>query len=145
VTGHEAALSALFAVIVTGIPAGHTVMRATGTPDATPFDKASVLLHDGACIEAEPILSPLCYEIVWQADVTVDAEIPAARRAAEDAIATCLIADPTLGGAVDWAEIGMPETAVEAAVSLDGQGQQPPLYAIQVPIRLHYVAASPLG
>ncbi len=137
-------MGALLAVLQAGL-LGHSVLRATGTPEPIPGGQALILLHEGSCEAAEPLLSPLRYEIIWNAPVTIDADTAAIRDAAVEALATLLVTDPTLIGAVDWAEIGMPEAEVMAAPSLEGLGQQPPVFSISIPIRLHYLADSPAG
>jgi hypothetical protein len=142
---HAAALDALAQSLIAGVGAPHLVVRATGTPETIPSGGALVTIHKGACEQAEPMLSPLRYEIIWASAVTVDAGSDAARDAAMGLIAARLLADPNLGGAVDWAEAGMPETEVAAQPSIEGMGQQPPIFAATLPIRLHYVADSPAG
>ncbi len=144
-TQHAAALDALEQSLLTALAAPHLVQRATGTPEAIPAGGALVTIHKGACDQAEPLLSPLRYEIIWAAVITVDAGADVTGDAAVAAIAARLLADPTLGGAVDWAEMGMPETEVAAQPSLEGMGQQPPIFAVTLPVRLHYVADSPAG
>lgn len=142
---HAAALDALVQSLLAGVGAPHVVLRATGTPETIPPGGALVTIHKGACEQADPLLSPLRYEIVWAAAITIDAATDAARDAAQDLIAARLLADPNLGGAVDWAEAGMPETEVAAQPAMDGMGQQPPVFAATLPVRLHYVADSPAG
>jgi hypothetical protein len=139
------ALAALLTVITAALAAPASVTRATGTPEAIPSDGALVTIHEGACEAAEPLLSPLRYEIIWSAPVTVDADSLAIRDAAIEAIAAALVASPTLDGAVDWAEMGMPEAEVVSSPAMDGMGQQPPIFAVNMPVRLHYVATSPAG
>lgn len=143
-TTRHSALEALTAALVAALP-GHTVQRATGTPEAIPFGAALVTIHEGACEQAEPILSPLQYEIIWLSPVTIDADTDAVRDDVVGAMAAQLVANPTLDAAVDWAEIGMPEAEVASTPSLEGQGQQPPIFAYSLPVRLHYVADSPAG
>lgn len=138
----EDALTALLVAVRGVLPSG-TVLRSTGTPEAIPAGASLVTVHEGACEAAEPILSPLSYEIIWTAPLTVDADTSASRGLAADAIAGVLISNPTLSGAVDWAEMGMPEGEVVSSPSMDGQ--QPPIFSITLPIRLHYVATSPAG
>lgn len=137
-------MAALLALLQGGL-AGHRVLRATGTPETIPNGQALVILHDGNCEAAEPLLSPLRYEIIWNAPVTIDADTASIRDAAVDALAALLVANPTLGGVVDWAEIGLPEAEVMSAPSLEGMGQQPPVFSISTPVRLHYLADSPAG
>ena len=143
-TQREAAMAALLAVLQTGL-VGHSVLRATGTPEPIPGGQALIILHEGSCEAAEPLLSPLRYEIIWNAPVTIDADTAAIREGAVGALAALLLADPILSGGVDWAEIGAPEAEVISGPSLDGQGQQPPVFSISIPIRLHYLADSPAG
>lgn len=142
---HAAALTALAASLATVIAAPHVLVRSAGTPETIPATGALVTIHKGACEQAEPMLSPLRYEVIWAAAVTVDAGSDARRTTAMDLITSRLLADPTLGGAVDWAEMGMAETEVAAQPSLEGMGQQPPIFAATLPVRLHYVADSPAG
>ncbi|MBX9752176.1 MAG: hypothetical protein K5Q68_21485 [Roseococcus sp.] len=139
------AIAALLASLQVGMPAGHLLTRATGTPETIPPGYALVTIHQGACEAAEPILSPLQYEIIWVALITIDAESDAVRDTAMQIIGARLLADPTLGGAVDWAEMALPETEVAASPALDGMGQQPPIFAATLPVRLHYLADSPAG
>jgi len=143
-TQRETAMTALLAVLHAGL-SGHSVMRSTGTPQSIPTGQALLILHDGSCEAAEPLLSPLRYEIVWQAAITIDADTAGPRDSAVETLAALLLANPTLGGAVDWAEIGMPEAEVMSSPSLEGHGQQPPVFSISIPIRLHYLADSPAG
>ena len=140
----EIAMAGLLSVLQSGL-AGHTVTRSTGTPEPIPSGNALVILHDGNCEAAEPLLSPLRYEIIWNAPVTIDANTAPIRDAAVDALASLLVATATLNGAVDWAEVGLPEAEVMFSPSLEGLGQQPPVFTISIPIRLHYVADSPVG
>lgn len=142
---HTAALDALVASLATVLGSPHLLVRATGTPESMPAAGALVTIHKGACEQAEPMLSPLRYEIIWAAAVTVDAASDAMRDTAIGLIAARLLDDPTLGGAVDWAEMGMAETEVAAMPSLEGMGQQPPIFAATLPVRLHYLADSPAG
>ena len=137
-------MGALLAVLQGGL-VGHSVLRSTGTPEPIPSGQALILLHEGSCEAAEPLLSPLRYEIVWSAPVTIDADTAAIRDGAVETLAALLVATPTLSGAADWAEIGMPEAEVMASPSLEGLGQQPPVFSISIPIRLHSVADSPAG
>lgn len=137
-------MAALLALLQSGL-AGHSVLRTTGTPEPIPSGQALVILHDGSCEAAEPLLSPLRYETIWNAPVTIDADTASIRDAAVDALASLLVAHANLDGAVDWAEIGLPEAEVMSAPSLEGHGQQPPVFSISIPIRLHYLADSPAG
>lgn len=137
-------MAALLSVLQMGL-SGHRVVRATGTPEAIPSGFGLILLHDGSCEAAEPLLSPLRYEIIWNVPVTIDADTASIRDPAAEAMAALVVANPTLGGTVDWAEIGLPEAEVMSAPSLEGMGQQPPVFSISIPIRLHYLADSPAG
>lgn len=142
-SGRADAIAALLAVIDAALGSPTRVIRATGTPEIIPSGGALVTIHEGACEAAEPLLSPLRYEIIWSAPVTVDADSQAVRDAAMASIAAVLVSDPTLGGVVDWAEMAMPEADVASAPAMDGMGQQPPIFAVTLPVRLHYVADSP--
>jgi hypothetical protein len=142
---HAVALQALAASLLLALTLPHRLVRASGTPETIPQDGALVTLHKGGCDAAEPMLSPLRYEIIWATLITVDADTEAARDAAIDAVAARLLADPTLSSVVDWAEMAMPETEVSSSPALDGMGQQPPIFAATLPVRLHYVADSPAG
>jgi hypothetical protein len=142
---HAAALDALAATLAIALPLPQRLVRATGTPETIPDGGALVTLHKGACEAAEPMLSPLRYEIIWAALITIDADTEAARDAAIDAVSARLLADPTLSSVVDWAEMAMPETEVSSSPAVDGMGQQPPIFAATLPVRLHYVADSPAG
>ena len=135
-------MATLLAVLQGGL-ASHRVLRATGTPEPVPSGFALILLHDGSCEAAEPLLSPLHYEIIWNAPVTIDVDTAAVRDGAVEALSSLLVGDPSLGGTLDWAEIGLPEAEVMSTPSLEGQ--QPPVFSISIPIRLHYLANSPVG
>ena len=137
-------MTALLAVLQAGL-LGHSVLRSTGTPQSIPTGQTLLILHDGSCEAAEPLLSPLRYEIVWQAAITIDADTTATRDSAVETLAALLTANPTLAGSVDWVEIGMPEAEVVSTPSLEGMGQQPPVFAVSIPLRLHYVANTPAG
>lgn len=144
-TTRGTAVTALQTSLSSVLTGGYVLTRATGTPEIIPSGLALVTVHDGSCEAAEPLLSPMRYEVIWASAVTVDAATDAALDAAVALIAARLIADPTLSGAVDWAEMGMPETEVVSNPALDGMGQQPPIFAATLPVRLHYVADSPAG
>lgn len=143
-TKRETALQALRTSLAAGMP-GHSVQRHGGLPLEIPAGFALVTVHDGSCEAAEVLLSPLQYEIAWLAPVTIEADTGAFRDGAAELLAARLVADPTLGGAVDWAEVGAPEAEVVALPALDTGGQQPPVFALSVPVRLHFVASSPAG
>lgn len=141
-TTHAEALGALFTTLKGCLPIGATLIRANGAPQSIPPAGILVQLHTGACEEAEPILSPLQYAVVWGAMLTVDATSEALRAAAMLALSARISANRTLGDVIDFIEIGLPETEVNADPKPDG-GQQPPIYAAKIPLRLSYTAPSP--
>lgn len=141
-TTHAEALAALFTTLKGCLPLGATLIRANGIPQSIPPAGMLVQLHTGGCEEAEPILSPLQYAVVWGAVLTVDASTEALRAAAMAALSARISANRTLGGVVDFIEIGMPETEVNSDPKPDG-GQQPPIHSAKIPLRLSYTAPSP--
>jgi hypothetical protein len=76
-----------------------------------------VCLFDGEAVEETPIISPLSYIIRWRADVEIHVagETATARAAALDSILVPLCAaladNRTLGGAVEWLDIGAVQLA----------------------------------
>ncbi|WP_316979966.1 hypothetical protein [Shumkonia mesophila] len=104
-----------------------------------------VSLRDGDPGEPEVYLSPPAYAFAHEAEVIVQyqASTAATRDAWIDAllrdVGDALAADPTLGGAVEMASPGAPDTMdepVEGAAAIK---------AVRVPVVLDYVTDSPLG
>lgn len=138
----EAALKALRAALE-GIGPEVTVRRNPATDEGAP---PLIVIRDGDPGEAEYYIGaarPYGYEHEVPLTVVVKGADDAARTTALDAllqqIGAALEADPTLGGAVEHAEAGEPDTDVEP---VDG-GKA--LAAALVPVTLSYTTTSPLG
>ncbi|WP_339774228.1 hypothetical protein [uncultured Thalassospira sp.] len=137
----EAALKALFAAIQ-GV-AGPDVKRNEPEPDDIP-DGGLVNLGDGT-FTADPVLSPLRYEISHRAEimVLVQGNDAVTRDAQFDAIlvalAAAIDADPTLGGVVDFAACDVPEIIDEP---IEGAAT---IKAGTVPVVMDYTAPTALG
>ena len=136
-TARETAITALLAV-VQGLP-GITAARNAAWPERVP-PGGLVVVRDGETIEEEAMLSPLAYGIVHRADVEVFADGEAARDAIISEIAAAIAADRTIGGVVEWAEVGSPDfdtIAPEGSVAVA---------AATVPVRLMFtVLGDPAG
>lgn len=119
---------------------GPTVARGGARPVSVPAG-GLVILRDGELGEPEVTLGPVSY--LWhhraQLEVLItedDAQtLDALLRAVGDAIA----ADPTLGGAVDWAEPSAPETE---DLAVEGSAE---IRAALVTVTLVYPSTTPLG
>jgi hypothetical protein len=105
-TARETAISALLAVLQ-GL-SGITAMRNAAWPERVPAG-GLVVVRDGETVEEEAMLSPLAYGIVHRADVEVFATDEIRRDDIIAAIATVVAGNRTLGGAVEWAEVGSPD------------------------------------
>lgn len=135
----EAAMRALEAALT---PCAEQVLRRTDQAlDVTPG--GLIVLAEGDA-NSEALLSPLSYAIDQEVELRIDVEAAdeAARDAALDAIllsiSNAITADRTLGGAVDWTDIGPPQLG---ALELDGAGG-----SALVMVTLSYtVAGSPLA
>jgi hypothetical protein len=128
-TVRETAITALLAM-VQGLPA-ITAVRNAAWPERVP-PGGLVVVRDGETIEEEAMLSPLAYGIVHRADVEVFAADEAARDAIIAALTAAIAADRTLGGAVEWAEVGSPDfdtVAPEASAAVA---------AASLPVRLMF-------
>jgi hypothetical protein len=126
-TVRETAITALLALVQT-LP-GITVVRNAAWPERVP-PGGLVVVRDGETVEEEAMLSPLAYGITQRADVEVFAVDETQRDAIIAALAAAISADRTLGGAVEWAEVGSPDydtVAPEAATVVA---------AATVPVRL---------
>jgi hypothetical protein len=114
-SARETALAALLAQITASAAARPApkpvVLRNEAYPVALP-PGGLVVLRDGETALAEPILSPLRWHIEQEAqvEVVVAGNTAAARAAALDALLVALAAgiaaNRTLGGAVEYAEVG---------------------------------------
>jgi hypothetical protein len=138
----EAILSALFVTLSTNLTS--TVRRNEALPEKLPTT-GLVVLRDGDPGEPEILLSPLSYSWRHRAplDVVVGGGTQAERDAALDtlltSIGTALEQDRTLGGLVDFLEIGLPSFET---VPFDGAA---PFKGAVVPVILHYETSSPLS
>jgi hypothetical protein len=135
------ALDALEAVVGAALTAANKKLFRGGDVDAT--TAGVVIMSDGDPGEPEVILSPRCY--AWEH--TVPFEITAKgdnRRATVKAIIDlfppALAADPTLGGAVDFASLETGWTADDYA--MDGVETE---YSAKLTVTLSYVTASGAG
>jgi len=105
----ESAIGALFAVSL-----GTMVKRNAAVPERI-ADHAMVILRDGEMGEPEVSLSPLTYH--WQHQVAIELFVAnpdaSARDARMDGLLVELAAfsdlDRTLGGVIEYAEIGVPK------------------------------------
>jgi hypothetical protein len=144
----ETAIAALHALIVSALASrspAPLVLRGESIPQRLP-PGGLVVLRDGESIEETPILSPLAWAIEHRSEieVTVTAATPAARIALLDAllvdIAAVVVADRSLGGAVEWAQPGAPEFQ---DVEFEGAAAA---RAALLPVTLSFtVAGSPLA
>lgn len=99
-----------------------------------------VVLRDGAQTDSEESFSPLRYHIEHTAEVVVLAPTEAGRSTLAKTLADTLVADRTLGGAVEYIEIR--PTSMEEA-DFDGPAGIPGLL---MPVALHYtVLGSPVA
>ena len=143
-SGREAALAALCQVLTAAFPPPGKMRRETLDAASTvPTMGAMVTMSDGS-LDAEPLLSPLSYDITHTVPITVDAIL---RSTVDDAlvqIAAALDADRTLGGTVEWAEVGPAEVEVQAPEG-PNQTPMPRYYGGLVSITLTYTAPTALG
>ena len=143
-SARETALAALLAQITASAAARPApkpvVLRNEAYPVALP-PGGLVVLRDGETALAEPILSPLRWHIEQEAqvEVVVAGNTAAARAAAIDALlmalAAGIAANRTLGGAVEYAEVG---TADLEDIEFEGAA---PLRAARFNVTLQFSAA----
>ena len=144
----ETAIAALHSRLVTSLAVGcpaPVVLRGETIPQRIP-PGGLVVVRDGETVEETPILSPLAWQIEHRAEVeiTVAGATAAARNILLDAllvdIATAIVANRTLGGAVEWAQ---PGGADFEDVEFEGAAAA---RAASVPVTLFFtVAGSPLA
>jgi hypothetical protein len=144
----EAAITALHDVLAAALAArspAPQVLRGETVPQRLPAG-GLVVIRDGETVQETAILSPLAFAIEHWAEVEVTAgdATPAALAALLDArladIGAAIIADRTVGGAVEWAQPGSPEFQ---DVEFEGAGAA---RAALVPVTLWFtVAGSPLA
>lgn len=138
----EDILVALTVALVAGLSAA--VRRNEPLPEKLPAG-GLVTLRDGELGEPEILLSPLSY--IWRHRAIVEAMVSGGTAASRDgaldglliAIGDAIAGAPTLGGLVDWIEIG---PASFETLAVEGGA---PLKGATIPITLHYATSSPLS
>ena len=139
----ENAIGALFAVLGQ-LSLGTMVKRNAALPERI-ADHAMAILRDGEMGEPEVSLSPLTYH--WQHHVAIELFVADPDASARDArmdgllveLANLIEADRTLGGVIEYAEIGTPKFDELAP---DGTGG---IKACLLPVVLHYSSTGPLN
>jgi hypothetical protein len=139
----ESAIGALFAVFGQ-LSLGTTVKRNAALPERI-AEHAMAILRDGEMGEPELSLSPLTYH--WQHQVAIELFVADADASARDArmddllieLAALIEADRTLGGVVEFAEIGPP---MFDELAPDGSSG---IKACLLPVVLHYSSSGPLN
>ena len=142
----ESAIGALFAVLgqLSLGTYGTTVKRNVALPERV-ADHAMAILRDGEMGEPEVSLSPLTYH--WQHQVVIELFVAEPDASAQDTrmdgllmeLAALIEVDRTLGGVIEFAEIGPPKFDELAP---DGTGG---IKACLLPVVLHYSSSSPLN
>jgi len=138
----ETILSALHELLRASLAA--SVRRNEALPEKAP-SAGLVIARDGEPGEPEVLLSPLSY--LWRHRAPIDVVVGGGTQAERDAaLDTLLIAidaaletDRTLGGLVDYLEIGPPSFEI---VPIEGAA---PIKGAVVPVILHYETTSPLS
>ena len=138
----ENAIGALFAVLGQ-LSLGTTVKRNAALPERI-ADHAMAILRDGEMGEPEVSLSPLTYH--WQHQVAIELFVADPDASARDAgmdgllteLASLIEADRTLGGVIEYAEIGPPKFDELAPEGTSG------IKACLLPVVLHYSSPGPL-
>ena len=141
----ENAIGALFAVLgqLSLGTSGATVKRNAALPERV-ADHAMAILRDGEMGEPEVSLSPLTYH--WQHQVAIELFVADPDASARDArmdgllveLATLIEADRSLGGVIEFAEIGPPKFDELAPDGTSG------IKACLLPVVLHYSSPGPL-
>ena len=139
----ENAIGALFSVLGQ-LSLGATVKRNAALPERV-TDQAMAILRDGEMGEPEVSLSPLTYH--WQHQVAIELFVAEPDASARDArmdgllmeLATLIEADRTLGGVIEYAEIGPPKFDELAPDGSSG------IKACLLPVVLHYSSSGPLN
>ena len=138
----ENAIGAVFALLGQ-LTLGTTVKRNAALPERI-ADHAMAILRDGEMGEPEVSLSPLTYH--WQHQVAIELFVADADASAREArmdgllveLATLIERDRTLGGQVEYAEIGPPKFDELAPDGTSG------IKACLLPLVLHYSSPGPL-
>ena len=139
----ENAIGALFAVLGE-LSLGATVKRNAALPERV-SDQAMAILRDGEMGEPEVSLSPLTYH--WQHQAAIELFVADPDASARDArmdgllveLASLIEQDRTLGGQVEYAEIGPPKFDELAPDGSSG------IKACLLPVVLHYSSSGPLN
>ena len=141
----ESAIGVLFAVLgqLSLGTSGATVKRNAALPERI-ADHAMAILRDGEMGEPEVSLSPLTYH--WQHQVAIELFVADPDASARDArmdgllveLAALIELDRTLGGVIEYAEIGPPKFDELAPEGTSG------IKACLLPVVLHYSSLGPL-
>jgi len=142
----ENAIGALFAVLgqLSLGTSGTTVKRNVALPERV-LDHAMAILRDGVMGEPEVSLSPLTYH--WQHQVAIEIFVADPDASERDKrmdellveLAALIEADRSLGGVIEYAEIGPPKIDEMAPDGSSG------IKACLLPVVLHYSSAGPLN
>jgi hypothetical protein len=142
----ENAIGALFAVLgqLSLGTSGATVKRNAALPERI-ADHAMAILRDGEMGEPEVSLSPLTYH--WQHQVAIELFVADPDAAVRDArmdgllveLAALIDMDRTLGGQIEYTEIGPPKFDELAPDGTSG------IKACLLPVVLHYSSSGPLN
>lgn len=144
----EAALEALKAALdplADGIAGGRVVRNPESELPASDSERWVLSIRDGTTGEPEVSLSPPAYEYEHEAALALTLvkigadDADALFSALVESIAGLIDADPTLGGAVDWARLGTLDTDEVDQELLGG------FKAAILPLTLTYTTTSPLG
>ncbi len=139
----ESAIGALFAVLGQ-MSLGVMTKRNASLPERL-SEHAMAVLRDGEMGEPEVSLSPLIYH--WQHQVAIEIFIADPDASERDKrmdgllveLAALIEADRTLGGVIEYAEIGPPKFDELAPDGLSG------IKACLLPVVLHYSSSGPLN
>lgn len=139
----ESAIGALFAVLGQ-LSLGTTVKRNAALPERV-SDHAMAILRDGEMGEPEVSLSPVTYH--WQHQVAIEIFVADPDASERDKrmdellveLAALIEADRTLGGVIEYAEIGPPKFDELAPDGVSG------IKACLLPVVLHYSSSGPLN
>ncbi len=139
----ESAIGALFAVLGQ-LSLGVMTKRNASLPERL-SEHAMAVLRDGEMGEPEVSLSPLTYH--WQHQVAIEIFIADPDASERDKrmdgllveLAALIEADRTLGGVIEYAEIGPPKFDELAPDGVSG------IKACLLPVVLHYSSSGPLN
>ncbi len=139
----ESAIGALFAVLG-HLSLGVMTKRNASLPERL-SEHAMAVLRDGEMGEPEVSLSPLTYH--WQHQVAIEIFVADPDASERDKrmdgllveLAALIEADRTLGGVIEYAEIGPPKFDELAPDGVSG------IKACLLPVVLHYSSSGPLN